>query len=227
MLQLTCKTCGASLNVNLMKPLIVCDYCKTQYLVQELLTEQRISNIDAYNKLEPLAYNAYCLYQYNEAYELYSKLLKCGNVKVDIARFNICCLALEVIKPCDELFESLECLEADERYKHIVYISKLAKDVYKNKIRENDYLHGVQKIKLLYNLRKWYKPYKCMLDEVMPLHCSCGKLLNKGENTCACGVKRSMLIKHKRDKKNTLNLIMLLIFGSILCIGIIYIIQFL
>ena len=66
MLQLTCKTCGASLNVNLMKPLIVCDYCKTQYLVQELLTEQRISNIDTYNKLEPLAYNAYCLYQYTE-----------------------------------------------------------------------------------------------------------------------------------------------------------------
>ena len=220
MLQLTCKTCGAPLNVSLTKPLIVCDYCKTQYLVQELLTEQRISNIDAYNKLELLAYNAYCLHQYTDAYTLYCRLLKCGNVKTDIARFNICCLALELIKPCEELFESLECLGAEEKYNHIVYISKLAKDVFKNKIRENNALPLVQKIKLLYNLRKWYKPYKYMLDEVIPLQCSCGKLLNKGENACACGVKRSMLIKCKRNKKYAFNLIMLLIISGILFIGI-------
>ena len=131
MLQLNCMNCGASLEVDLTKPKVICKYCRAEYLATELLTDSRINNMDMYNRLEPVAKNAYDLYRYEEAVCAYSELLKFGQTKADIARYNICLLGLEKIKPTDEFFKSIACLDYEEIYLHIEHIKDVAKNIAK------------------------------------------------------------------------------------------------
>ena len=225
MIQLSCKTCGASLRLDLTKPKVICEYCRTEYLVEQLLTERRINDLDGYNKLEPIAYNAYRLHNYPEAVKLYENLMTYGQNEVDIARYNICCLAMEYIKPTDEFFKSISCIEELERYEHIRSIKKIVENIVNKKTKEVlSNFRGMQRVKAIYNISKWYKPYKYMMDEVIPLECSCGRVLGRGENTCGCGMKRKDLLNFKRGRRRAVRFALILSICTFITLGIKFII---
>ena len=221
MIQLNCKTCGASLDLDLTKPKIICEYCRAEYLVEQLLTERRINDIDSYNKLEPVAHNYYNLHNYKSAIKAYEKLIQYRQTQIDIARYNLCCLALDIIKPSEELFKNLECLEPKEKYEQIKYIKDMAYNITKE--QANQAIHnysGIHRLKVMYSLSKWYKPYRKMMDEVIPLECSCGKVISKGENSCKCGIERRELLEYKRRRKRAFRFAVVLSICTIITLGV-------
>ena len=224
MIQLNCRNCGASLGLDLTKPKITCKYCKAEYLIEQLLTENRIDDLDNYNRLEPVAHNAYELYNYNEALKLYRELLKYGQKQEDIARCNICMLGVEIIKPTEEFFKSIECLKGEEKYNQIRTIKYTAAMAAKNKTYEviNGY-SGIDKIKALFNIIKWYKPYKYMMDSVDEMECICGKTLCRGETVCECGMERTNLIVRKRRSRTTFKFTIIISICVLILFGVKYI----
>lgn len=212
MLQLNCNNCGASLEVDLTKPKIICKYCRAEYLANELLTENRINDMDMYNRLEPVARNAYNLYNYNEALSRYLELLLYGQTEADIARYNICMLGLEQIKPTEEFFKSLKCLDYEEIFSHLEHIRIVAKNIVKSRIKDviKNY-SGIDKIKAVFSILRWYKPYKYMIEVVEPVECFCGRQIGMNESKCSCGATRKDIIKQRRDKKKTFKFCIILL----------------
>lgn len=215
--QLTCKTCGASLSLDLTKPKLKCAYCKTEYLMRELLTEQRIHNMDAAQALTPTAENAYKLYKYLDAERLYAQLIYYDPSPVNIARYNICLLGNEEIQPTSEFFETVAVLEPKELYKHITKISETAGQIAKQR---NKYVlktyQGVQRLKEWYKIHRWQKPYKQMEEYVKVIPCACGKQMKKGVQGCSCGKTRFEVIKRRRSRRNKIIAVAL-----ILAVGVI------
>ena len=221
MLQLSCKNCGASLEIDLMKPKIICKYCKAEYLVNELLTEHRIKDMDMYSRLEPVARNSYNLYRYDEAVLTYSKLLRFGQTEEDIARYNICLLGLGEIKPTVEFFKSIACLDSREIYLHIEHIKGVAKSTartgIKGVVKSNI---GIERIKGVYHIIRWYRPYKYMMDIVGPIKCSCGKEIGVCCSECTCGVSRDDILKRKRGRRMVFKFCMLLFVCIVMVLAI-------
>ena len=216
MLQLTCKTCGAALKISTAAPKVKCEYCHTEYLIEQLLTERRIDNMDRVSQLKPIAENFYNMFNYQQAALAYEKLLLYDAQPVNIARYNLCLIGTNQVQPSKTLYETLSVLGAKERYKHIAEISdkafEVAKLQYKMSLREYS---GFARIKALYNIHKWVKTYKLMKDQVKEMKCTCGRKLSRGMPQCECGIERDYLLELESNRKFSIRLTVFIVLVTV------------
>lgn len=202
LIELACNNCGATLEIDLRNPKIECTYCKAQYIVKELITENRLNNIDAVYRLTPLAENAISTFQYGDALNYYRRLINYDPTEVNIARYNICMVGTEEVEPTIEVFNTLRVLDDEERYKHLHHIKGTARKVMFNRIKYLRNYGGTYRIKETINVIKWYRGYKKLDLMVRPLECACGKTLGGGSLKCSCGRTREETVEQYKVKKH-------------------------
>ena len=216
LIEFTCKNCGSPLQLNIdsldgMKA--TCEFCRTQYLIEELITEKRLDNIDMVNRLTPIAENYYKLYEYSKAYDCYERLISVNPSRVNIARYNMCRLGVFQLTPNEDVYNSLVCLDNAERYKHIRKIKKRAKVATDKQLR---YLwsegRGVQKLWHIYKTLIYYNKYKWLELMVREMNCTCGETVEKGATQCKCTRNRKEIVdSYLTRKRGTVISVVLLV----------------
>ena len=220
-MDLSCNKCGAILSVDIEDIRVVCPYCRANYLVEQLITEKRLNNIDEINRLTPIAENAYNIFDYTCALECYKNLIKYDPSDVNIARYNICRLAVDDLTPSKEVYNTLGCITNEERYTHLEKIKSMAHKVVLKRIRYSWKMHrGIYKLTEIIKSLLWYRKYRWLELMVRPINCVCGNVLDKGEITCSCSRSRSEVVKNYVSRRRNFKLmaILLLILAILLII---------
>lgn len=211
-MDLSCNKCGAVLTVDIKDIRVVCPYCRANYLVEQLITEKRLNNIDEINRLTPIAENAYKIFDYAHALECYTTLIKYDPSETNIARYNICRLAVDNLKPSNEVYDTLGCIADEERYTHLEKIKARAHSTVFKRIRYSIKTNrGIYKLLEIIKLLLWYRKYKWLDLMVRPINCVCGRIVDKGETTCSCSRPRSEIVKNYITRRRNLKLIVVLL----------------
>lgn len=218
MIELRCKNCGADMSVNLNDVHVTCPYCKMHYLLDELITETKLNNMDKITRIEPLALNAYNLYEYGSALQLYSQLIRYDPSEMNIARYNICRMAVEDLRPTFEVYASLNCLTDEERYTHLNKIRQMACKVLRGRLKYvwQSYI-GWSKFRGIINSLFWYKSYKWLDLMIQPVECLCGHQLKRGMSHCnKCERTRIEIVEVNEANKRHVRYALFLIVAVIL-----------
>ena len=211
-MDLSCNKCGAILSVDIKDIRVVCPYCGANYLVEQLITEKRLNNIDEINRLTPIAENAYNIFDYTCALECYKNLIEYDPSDINIARYNICRLAVDDLTPSKEVYNTLGCITNEERYTHLEKIKSMAHKVVFKRVRYSWKMYrGIYKLIEVIKSILWYKKYKWLDLMVRPLDCVCGKMIGKGETVCHCMRSRTEIVDGYISRRRHIKLVVSLL----------------
>ena len=223
LLELKCKNCGSPLSVDLSDMKVNCSFCKTDYIVSELVTENRLQHIDIINRLTPIAENHFKLHEYPTALKYYTKLVHIDPSDTNIAKYNMCRLGVD-LEPSESIFDTFECLTDKERYSHIAVIKSEAQRMIIDQCKYQWRYQGlVGKLKLIVRTWRRYRHYKWLELMVIPLQCVCGEEISRGSLECKCSRTRKEIVATYIKRRRHRNVVITLIVLEILIVLLIYI----
>lgn len=221
-IKLSCTNCGSPLTLDLKATLIECPYCKQQYLLKELLTKQRIENIDRLYIVKPLAENALTTHRYMDALVYFEEVCNIEPTEISLARYNLCLLACRYIEPTNALFHTFDILSNEERYEHIHYIFTEVRRSYCEFVRTN---RG--NYRGMWGMWRYYSKIKRYHDMVKPTVCLfCSKDISEGVQVCRCGVTRDKLVKFEYSRRRNIWFTVGLVVVYIIVFGVFYLLRF-
>lgn len=227
LITLTCPSCGSALKVDSSGYKTKCNFCQTEILIKDFITEQRVDKSDKLISLNELAENAVKNYHYDKAYGYYEEICKLEPSKENLAYMNFYGYAsgdIEYIEPL------LNDLYAFEPKRHRILIDRLRTIVKKKK--NDEFMNG--KLTLEQADAKYDPVIRALSEEYEKLKtkkCHCGATLEYNVDICPkCNTSYSeyqrqlseeAALKHKAKKKKIIKLIVL-IGVPIAVIGIIF-----
>jgi len=193
LVSLTCPNCGSSLQVNSSKMKTYCEFCGTEILIKDFITERRVDKNDRIEALQAMTENAINNGDYINAYNHYEEICKLDASEPNLARYNAYGFLCGRIDFSENITNGLYGLEPDEHRRLLSLMLAGANNNKQSEISALSQKYPQNQIaphanKIIQKYQRAIMTINAEIKKTNPRQCKCGKTIEFNVSVCPdCG----------------------------------------